>query len=97
MRIYRAAINDVEMQDDYLAVSPQPVTNADFMWTLRAAMHRPWSPPVPALAARIGGWLMGINVDLALVSQRCIPRRLMEQGFAFEFPELAAAFRELAG
>ena len=86
VRIYRAAIEREDMQGVYLAVSPQPVTNADFMRTLRAVLHRPWSPPVPAVAARIGGWLMGVNVDLALASQRCIPRRLMEQSFAFEFP-----------
>ncbi len=56
---------------------------------------RPWSPPVPALALRIGGWIMGINAGLVLAGQRCVPRRLMEQGFAFEFAELDAALREL--
>jgi uncharacterized protein (TIGR01777 family) len=97
VRMYRAAIDRENMQGVYLAVTPQPVTNADFMRTLRAALHRPWSPPVPAFTARIGGWLMGMNIDLALASQRCTPRRLQEQGFAFEFPELAAALRQLVG
>jgi hypothetical protein len=95
VRMYRAAVDRDDFQGIYVAASPQPVTNAAFMRALRAAVHRPWSPPVPALAARIGGWLMGVNVDLALASQRCSPRRLMAQGFAFEFPELAGALVDL--
>jgi uncharacterized protein (TIGR01777 family) len=95
VKVYRAAIDRDDMQGVYLAVSPQPVTNADFMRALRAALHRPWSPPVPAFAAQIGGWLIGMNIDLALASQRCIPRRLMEQGFTFEFPELSLTLSDL--
>lgn len=97
VRIYRDAIDRGDFQGVYVAVSPQPATNAQFMRELRAVLHRPWSPPVPALAVRLGGWIAGINADLALVGQRCAPRRLMEQGFAYEFPELTRALRELVG
>jgi uncharacterized protein (TIGR01777 family) len=97
VRIYRSGVDRDDMQGVYVAASPQPVMNADFMRALRASLHRPWSPPVPVFGARIGGWLMGMNIDLALASQRCVPRRLQEQGFAFEFPELASALRELVG
>ncbi len=61
-----------------------------------AALHRPWSPPAPALTLRVAGWIMGINAELALTGQRCISRRLKEQGFSFEFAELGAALRELS-
>ena len=50
VRIYRAAIDRDDFQGVYVAAAPQPVTNAEFMRALRAALHRPWSPPVPALA-----------------------------------------------
>ena len=95
VRIYRDAIDRGDFQGVYVAVSPQPATNAQFMRELRAVLHRPWSPPVPALAVRLGGWLAGINADLAVTGQRCAPRRLMEQGFAYEFPELRRALRNL--
>jgi uncharacterized protein (TIGR01777 family) len=95
VRLYRAAIDGDNFQGVYVAAAPQPVTNADFMRTLRGALGRPWSPTVPALALRVGGWIMGINAGLVLASQRCVPRRLTEQGFAFEFAELDAALREL--
>jgi len=95
VRIYRDAVDREDFQGLYVASSPQPATNAQFMRELRAALHRPWSPPVPALAVRLGAWVAGINADLALTGQRCAPRRLMEQGFAYEFPELRRALREL--
>jgi uncharacterized protein len=97
VRIYRDAIDRDDFQGVYVAASPQPATNAQFMRELRAALRRPWSPPVPALAIRIAGWVAGINSDLALTGQRCAPRRLMQQGFAYEFPELRGAFRDLVG
>lgn len=96
VRIYREAIERETFQSIYVAASPQPVTNAQFMRELRAACHRPWSPPVPALAIRLGGWLTGINAELALTGQRCAPRRLMAQGFAYEFGELRRALKDLA-
>ncbi|MGA2253638.1 MAG: TIGR01777 family oxidoreductase [Thermoguttaceae bacterium] len=95
VRIYRDAIDRDDFRGVYVAASPQPVTNAQFMRELRATLHRPWSPPVPALAVRLGGWLAGINADLALTGQRCAPRRLMGQGFAYEFPELRRALSDL--
>ena len=95
VRIYRDAIDREDFQGIYVAASPQPATNAQFMRELRAALHRPWSPPVPALAVRLGGWIAGINAELALTGQRCAPRRLMEQGFAYEFPELRRALRRV--
>ncbi len=95
VRIYRETIDREDFQGVYVAASPQPATNAQFMRQLRAALHRPWSPPVPAWAVRLGGWLAGINAELALTGQRCAPRRLMAQGFAYEFAELRRALKDL--
>ena len=97
VRVFRDTIDREDFQGVYVAASPQPATNAQFMRELRAALHRPWSPPVPAFAVRLGGWLTGINAELALTGQRCAPRRLMQQGFAYEFPELRRALKELVG
>ena len=95
VRIFRAAIDRDDFQGVYVAAAPQPATNAQFMRELRAAVHRPWSPPVPAVAVRLAGWLAGINAELALAGQRCVPRKLMAQGFAYEFGELRPALNDL--
>jgi uncharacterized protein len=90
-RMALASIENPELAGVFNATSPNPVTNADFMRELRRTLHRPWSPPVPEFAARIGSWLMGTEADLALVSQRCVPKRFLEKHFEFVFPELPQA------
>jgi len=90
-RMISASIENEELTGVFNVTSPNPVTNAELMRELRRALHRPWSPPVPEFAARIGSWLMGTEANLALVSQRCIPKRFLEKGFSFRFPELRSA------
>lgn len=77
------------------AVAPNPVTNAEFMRELRRALHRPWSPPVPQFAAKIGAWVIGTDATLALTGQRCTPRHLLEKEFAFKFPNLREALANI--
>ncbi len=80
----------------YNVTSPEPVTNADFMRELRRALGRPWSPPAPAWAVRLGArWLMRADPGLALTGRRCVPRRLTEEGFRFQHRDLGATLREL--
>jgi uncharacterized protein len=94
-RVVVAAIENPEFAGVFNATAPAPVTNSEFMRELRRVLHRPWAPPVPAPIARAGAWLMGSEGDLALLSYRCLPRRLTEQGFEFAFPQLEAALADL--
>jgi uncharacterized protein (TIGR01777 family) len=89
------AIENEKLGDVFNATSPNPVTNREFMHELRRALHRPWSPRVPVFAARIGSWLIGTEASLALVSQRCIPKRFLGNGFEFQFPELGSALANI--
>lgn len=77
------------------AVAPHPVTNAQFMRALRHALHRPWSPPAPALAVKFGALLLGTEGSLALISQRCTPKKFLAAGFPWQFPELPPALADL--
>src|SRR5437588_9151673 len=90
-RLVLASIESEEIGGVFNATSPNPVTNAEFMRELRRALHRPWSPPVPEFAVRLGAWLIGTEASLALVSQRCVPKRFLEKRFEFEFPNLCEA------
>lgn len=96
-RLFVSAIENADVSGVFNATSPGPVTNSEFMRELRRALHRPWSPPVPALFARAGAWVMGTEGDLALLSSRCVPRRFLEHGFPFQFPELRPALADLYG
>jgi uncharacterized protein (TIGR01777 family) len=90
-----AAVEDGKYSGVYNAVAPRPVTNAVFMRELRRVWHRPWSPPAPALAVKLGARLMGSEGSLALVSQRCEPRRLTAAGFPYRFTALPDALNDL--
>jgi hypothetical protein len=94
-RMIVAAIERPELTGVFNATAPEPVTNSEFMHELRRALRRPWVPPVPALFARAGAWLMGSEGDLALLSYRCVPRRFVEHEFPFAFPGLEAALADL--
>jgi uncharacterized protein (TIGR01777 family) len=94
-RMILQAIDQEQLTGVFNATAPNPVTNAELMRALRRALHRPWSPPVPEFAARIGSWLMGTEASLALVSQRCVPKRFLEKNFEFEFPDLREALANI--
>ena len=95
VRMFVTVVEDGQSAGTYNAVVPEPVTNADFMRELRRTLHRPWSPPAPELAVRLGAWLMGSEPSLALASQWCEPKRFREAGFQFQFPRLAPALHDL--
>jgi len=74
------------------AVSPNPVTNAEFTQTLGKALKRPTPFPVPAFALEL---LLGEAGRVALDSQRAVPQKALESGYAFEFPQLRAALTDI--
>jgi uncharacterized protein (TIGR01777 family) len=94
-RMLVEAIERPEIAGVFNVTGPNPVTNAEFMRALRSALHRPWSPPVPVWATRIGAFLMRTEPSLALTGRRCRPRRFLESGFQFECPELRGALADL--
>jgi hypothetical protein len=95
VQMFVAAVEDENIFGTLNAVAPNAVTNAEFMRELRHALHRPWSPPAPAFAVKLGARLMGSEPSLALVSQRCSPKRFLAAGFPFQFSELAPALADL--
>lgn len=94
-RIILRAIDDPSMKGVYVVTAPGAVRNAEFMRLLRRAVRRPWSPPVPEPVVRVGAWLMRTDPELALLGRRCVPTRLLKEGFRFDFPELGPALDEL--
>lgn len=76
----------------YNLTAPNPVRQAEFARALGRALRRPAFLPVPAFALRL---LFGEMADALLTGQRAIPRRLLEAGYTFRFPELTAALRDL--
>lgn len=70
-------------------VSPNPVRNEEFTKILGEVLYRPTFLPVPEFAVHM---LLGEMGDaLLLDSTRVIPKRLLDAGYEFKFPDLKAA------
>ncbi|HLT35274.1 MAG TPA: TIGR01777 family oxidoreductase [Enhygromyxa sp.] len=79
----------------YHVVAPNPVRNREFGDTLAAVLERPAFMRVPKLGVRL---LLGeMGRSLLLAGQRAVPKRLLDAGFVFGFPELRAALENLLG
>ena len=75
--------------------SPNPLTNAAFMRTLRDACHIPFGLPASRWMLEIGAVFMRTETELLLKSRRVVPARLLEQGFQFTYPNWSDAAGDL--
>jgi len=95
-RLIERGIADANMSGVYIATSPNPVSNRDFMAALRRALRMPIGLPAFGWMVRIAApLLLRTDPELALYGRYCVPRRLMDEGFPFKFPEIDAALRDL--
>lgn len=85
-----------EMAGPVNLTAPNPVTNTDFVKALGAALSRPTVLPTPSFALKA---MLGSELADALLfhSQRVVPTRLTEDGFAFRSPSLEGALQTLIG
>jgi len=76
----------------YNVTAPNPVTNRDFARILGRVLHRPSILPTPAFALRL---ILGAQManEMLLSGQRVVPKRALEEGFQFAYPELDAALK----
>jgi hypothetical protein len=79
----------------YNAVAPNPATNAEFMRALRHIFYRPWCPPAPAGAVKLISRLIQTEPSLILNGCRCMPKRFLESGFEYQFPDLRGALKDI--
>ena len=74
------------------ATSPNPVTNYLFSKTLGKVLGRPSFFPTPAFMLRL---MLGEAANLITQGQRVQPKKAHDQGYAFKFPALELALRDL--
>lgn len=82
--------------------SPNPLPNQEFMRTLRKAWGMPFGLPATEWVLELGAWALGSETELILKSRRVVPTKLLDSGFAFQFPtwpnaasDLCTRWREL--
>ena len=90
----RFLIENASARGPFNLTAPHPVTNAELSKVVGRVMRRPSFFPVPGFALRL---LMGEKAAIVLDGQRPIPKRLLDMGFRFRFPQLEPALRDLLG
>jgi uncharacterized protein len=77
------------------ASAPNPVTNKTFSKLLGKVLKRPAFFPAPKFAVTA---MRGSEVaDFVTASLRVVPRRALDKGYTFRYPELEPALRDLLG
>jgi uncharacterized protein (TIGR01777 family) len=95
-RLFEKAIVDESMSGVYIASSPNPVSQVEFMRTLRRVIKMPIGLPTFEWMVRIGAPLfLRTDPELALYGRYVVSKRLAQEGFEFEFPHLESALKDL--
>lgn len=81
------------MSGTYHVTSPNPVTNAAMMATYRRLLGRRIGLPAPAIVGKLAAPLLGSSASLALTGRRCVPTRLLAEGFEFRHLDFEASAR----
>jgi uncharacterized protein (TIGR01777 family) len=91
----KLALKDASLRGPLNIVSPNPVTNEVFTKTLGHVLSRPTALAMPAFAVRLAFGEMAD--EMLLTSQRVLPKKLNDAGYAFQQPELEGALRKHLG
>lgn len=86
IRAVRWLIDHDDLEGAVNLAAPQPVPNAEFMHTLRAAWGMPVGLPATVWMLEIGAIFLKTETELILKSRRVVPGRLLQSGFTFDFP-----------
>jgi hypothetical protein len=86
------ALEDDRVEGPVNAAAPNPVRNRDLAKALGRALGRPSFLPAPEAAVKLA---LGETASVVLASQRVLPAKALGLGFAFRFPEIDGALRDL--
>ncbi len=75
--------------------SPHPLPNAEFMQTFRKACSARIGMPATKWMLELGAILLRTETELILKSRRVVPKRLIQAGFEFDYPDWGTAVRSL--
>ena len=87
-------IDSPESKGVYNVTSPEPVPQKIFGKALAKALKRPFLIPVWEWQLKI---LLGKGSEVLTLSASVVPKRLLDDGFVFDYPSVDSAMKELIG
>ena len=94
VEIVSFALETPDLSGPVNVTAPRPVTNREFTKALGRTIHRPSWLPVPRIALRLA---LGRAAAILVKGQMAVPRRLLDAGYWFRFPDLEGALEDLLG
>jgi len=73
--------------------APNPVDNKTLMTLLRKQLKMPIGLPTPTWLLKMGAVIIKTETELILKSRWVIPEKLLQNGFAFKYPNLQQALK----
>lgn len=95
VRIFLYLLSPESASGPFNCTAPEPVRNEELTETLGQVLGKPtFMPAVPEFIIRM---ILGEFGTVLLKGQKVLPKRLMDSGFRFQFPELRGALKDLLG
>jgi uncharacterized protein (TIGR01777 family) len=88
------AIEQKDLEGPINLCSPNPVRNKNLAQSLGTVLRRPSLLKAPGFMIRA---MLGEFGNVLLNGQRVLPRKLLKNGFVFQYPEIEKALREVIG
>jgi len=93
--IYSYLLEKRDISGPVNCTAPNPVRNRDLTKILGEVLGKPtFMPAVPAFMMKL---IMGEFGSILLKGQKVVPRKLLDKGFRFNFPEIKGALQDLLG
>jgi len=83
-----------EISGPFNLCSPNPVRNKDLAKALGKVLHKPSFMPAPGFMIKL---VLGEFGSVILEGQRVIPKKLLENGFVFQYADIHQALQNIAG
>ncbi len=94
-RLIEWLFTHTELEGTFNCVSPNAITNTEFMAMLRKATGHKFGLPAFEWMLKIGAPLIGTETELVLKSRWVLPTKIMQSGFTFQYAKLQDAFKEI--
>jgi uncharacterized protein (TIGR01777 family) len=93
IKAIRFLVENEDLNGAFNLTAPSPLVMKDFCKVLGGVMHRPSWLKVPGLMLRL---IMGEMAEaLLLTGQRVLPKRLLEAGYRFSYPDVEPALTQI--
>jgi hypothetical protein len=91
--IFLYLIKEKKILGEVNCTAPNPVTNRELTHTLGEVLAKPTF--IPAVPGFVMSLILGEFGFVLLKGQRVVPKKLLDAGFRFSFPDLRTALKDL--